>query len=436
MDRTRSIVHVLSALIDFKPEAPSRCFDVRGSRRFLSDMIKTDRLYYTDSYLTEFECRVERIEPHAGQVRVYLDRTAFYPDSGGQPSDQGTLGGLRVVEVIDEDEGIAHMVEGIPEGERLQARIDWVRRFDHMQQHTGQHILSAAFEKSGGYKTLSFHLGRQISSIDLNSDRLGRRQIDQAEDLANGVVFEDRPVRLHFKPASEANALGLRKPTDLEGEVRLVEIEEFDLSACGGTHVRRTGEVGVILVRRFERAKGLTRIEFVCGQRALHSARSDFLSLTEAARLLSTGPENVPSMIARQTEDYRSASRARLKLLERLAEYRAATLWQAAPEKKGRRLIRLILESQDDEEAKLLAHAVAKAGPAVGLIGIRGKPARLYFSQSPGRGSDLGAIMKEVAGRVGGKGGGSRDFAQGGGFDEARLEEAFAAAEELLSREN
>src|SRR5581483_9007857 len=193
----------------------------------------------------------------------------------------------------------------------------------------------AAFEKSGGYKTLSFHLGRQTSSIDLNSDRLGRKQIDQAEDLANGVVFEDRPVRLHVKPASEANALGLRKPTDLEGEVRLVEIEGFDLSACGGTHVRRTGEVGVILVRRFERTKGLTRVEFVCGHRALLSARSDFLILTEAGRLFSTGPENVPSMIARQTEDYRSASRAWRKLLERLAEYRAATLWQAAAEKRG-----------------------------------------------------------------------------------------------------
>lgn len=399
-------------------------------------MAKTERLYYMDSYLNEFDCRVVREESRAGQVCIYLDRTAFYPDSGGQPSDHGTLGGARVIEVVDEGEMIAHLLERHPEAERLRGKIDWARRFDHMQQHTGQHILSAAFEKSRGYKTVSFHLGETVSSIDLDSDRFGRKQIDDAEELANTVAFEDRPVRVHIKSSSEANRLNLRKPTDREGEVRLVEIEEFDLSACGGTHLKRTGAVGLIMVRKFERMKGLTRVEFVCGRRALRSARSDSLTLSEAARLFSTGLENVPTLIAKQAEELRAGARARQKLMEQVVEYKAAGLWRAAPEKNGRRIIRQILESEDEAEAKLLAHAVAKVGPSVALIGVRGKPATLYFAQSPGGRTNLGAILRETVSRIGGKGGGSRDFAQGGGLDEARLEEALAAAEDRLQKED
>ena len=395
-------------------------------------MVKTERLYYTDCYLSEFDSQLVRAEPRAGQVRVYLDRTAFYPDSGGQPADRGTLGGILVTEVVDEGEVIAHILERLPEGERLHGKVDWARRFDHMQQHTGQHVLSAAFVRKGEYKTVSFHLGEEVSSIDLDSDRLRRRQIDEAEELANQVVFEDRPVRVHFKSSEEANALDLRKPTGREGEVRLVEVGNFDLSACGGTHVNRTGAAGLITVRKFERMKGLTRVEFVCGGRALRSARRDFLTLSEAARLFSSGLENVPGLIAKQSDDLRSASRAQARLLERMAEYEARELWQAAPEKNGRHIIRRILASEDSTEAKMLAHAIAKVGAAVALIGVKGKPASLFFSQSPGGDADLGAILREVAAKVGGKGGGAHDFAQGGGLDESRLDEALEIAESLL----
>jgi alanyl-tRNA synthetase len=246
-------------------------------------MPKTERLYYTDCYLREFEARVLRSEAAPNGFKVYLDRTAFYPTSGGQPTDSGTIAGIQVLEAVDEGDEIAHILRQAPEAEGVSGKIDWTRRFDHMQQHTGQHILSAAFGRIGGYKTVSFHLGEESSSIDLDSDRLGVRQLEEAEDAANQVVFENRAVRISFQPAGEASRLELRKPTSREGEVRLVEVEGFDLSACGGTHVSRTGAVGLILVRKVERMKGLTRVEFMCGGRAHRQARRDFRVLLNLA---------------------------------------------------------------------------------------------------------------------------------------------------------
>jgi len=334
-------------------------------------MVKTERLYYTDWALREFEAGVLRVDPGPKGFRAYLDRTAFYPESGGQPADHGTLAGISVLEVVDEGEEIAHILEKKPQSEIVRGEIDWARRFDHMQQHTGQHILSAAFEKTGNYKTVSFHLGADVSSIDLDSDRLGQRQIEHAEDLANQIVFEDREVRIFFRPAAETTSLDLRKPTLREGEVRLVEVENFDLSACGGTHVSRTGAVGLILGRRFERIKGRTRVEFLCGNRSLEAARWDFRVLCEAAQLFSSPLENVPALIRKQSGELRAASRGREKLVKRLAEYRARELWQTAPEKAGRKILRAIFVVEDHLEAKTVAHAIAELPSCVGLIGIK-----------------------------------------------------------------
>jgi alanyl-tRNA synthetase len=392
----------------------------------------TERLYYTDCYLREFQARVIAAGSDARGWRVVLDRTAFYPESGGQPADRGTLSGVPVVDVIDEGETIAHLVERPLDAPSVAGRIDWERRFDHMQQHTGQHLLSAAFEKVGQYKTVSFHLGAEVSTIDLDSDRLSRRQMDEAEDWANRVIFEDREVRISFATGAEAARLGLRKPTEREGEIRLVEVRDFDRSACGGTHVSSTGAVGLILVRRFERLKGLTRVEFVCGRRALIAARGDYSTLTEAARLFSGALENVPTLISKQGEELRAAVRAREKLVKRLAEYEASELWSAAEEKGGWRIIRRLFAAEDYDEAKLLAHALARQPATVALLGVKGKAPVLFFAQSPGGGADMSRILREAIGKFGGKGGGSRDFAQGGGCDEARLEEALEFAEGLL----
>jgi alanyl-tRNA synthetase len=395
-------------------------------------MPHTERLYYTDCYLKEFSASVIRTSPDPRGARVYLDRTAFYPESGGQPSDRGTLAGVPVLDVIDERDDIAHILAVNPAAGAVQGSIDWERRFDHMQQHTGQHILSAAFEHVGGYKTVSFHLGTETASIDLDSDRVGAKQIEGAEELANRVVFENHPVQISFRPAGEASQLDLRKPTFREGDIRLVEVEGFDLSACGGTHVSRTGGVGIISLRKVERAKGLTRVEFVCGGRARRRARQDFTILSEAARLFSTGLENVPEMIAKQTHDLREAGRFLQKLLEDLAESEAAQLWRQAPEKGGVRVVRCLFESTEGKKAKLTAHAVAKHAGAIALIGVKGTPSALFFSQTPGGIASLADVIKQTLAKFGGKGGGARDFAQGGGLPENQLEAALSFAESLL----
>ncbi|HUY14572.1 MAG TPA: DHHA1 domain-containing protein [Terriglobia bacterium] len=395
-------------------------------------MGKTERLYYTDSFLREFDAKIVDTSPDGLGVRVYLDRTAFYPESGGQPSDRGLLGGARVLDVIDEGERIAHIAERNPGDETVRGTIDWPRRFDHMQQHTGQHVLSAAFERTGGYKTVSFHLGTEVSSIDLDSDRLGPRQIEAAESLANDVIFEDRPVEILFRDATEASDMALRKPTQRQGEVRLIQMADFDLSACGGTHVRSTGQIGLVSVRKVERTKGHLRIEFVCGGRALAASRGDFRTLEETARLFSAPFLNLPVLAARQAEELRHALRANEKLIQRLAELEAEAWWAQAELKNGRKVLQEVFEATDSAQAKALAHAVAQLDSAVALIGVKGKPAALFFSQSASGRANLGALMGRALAPYGGRGGGARNFAQGGGIEESRLAEALALAHSLL----
>jgi alanyl-tRNA synthetase len=395
-------------------------------------MAKTERLYYDDSYLREFEAQVIDVEPQLPNFRVYLDRTAFYPESGGQPMDRGTLGGFPVVQVTEEGDAVVHLVERELPREKVKGVIDWPRRFDYMQQHTGQHVLSAAFQKVAEARTVGFHLGTGVSTIDLDSDRLGRRQMEQAEELANQILFEDRPVHIIHCAAAEANQMELRKPTQRAGKVRVVEVEGFDRSACGGTHVNRTGAIGLIRLRKIDRRKNLTHVEFVCGGRALKCARQDYEVLTKAAGLFSTSAENIPALISQQTEEVRLAIRSRGKLLERLCEYKARELWAAAPERNGIKVVRLVFSGEANLEAKLFAHAVAKQLSSVGLIGVKGKPAALFFSQSVGGPFNMGTIMQQTVAQVGGKGGGARDFAQGGGLDEGKLEDALTFAEELV----
>lgn len=393
----------------------------------------TERLYYTDSYLKEFSARVVRSIPDPRGVRVYLDRTAFYPESGGQPSDRGVLSGISVLDLIDEGNEVAHLMATPPTEELVQGTIDWPRRFDHMQQHTGQHILSAAFERTWGYKTVSFHLGTESSTIDLDSERVGERQLEAAEELANLIVFENHNVNVFFRPANEAQQLELRKPTDREGDVRLVEIAGLDLSACGGTHVRATGSVGIISLRKIDRTKGLTRVEFVCGARAVGRARLDYRLLSEAGRLLSSGFETVPGLIAKQSEELRNAGRSAQKLVGELAEFDAEKLWQQAPEKFGKRVVKRAFDSAAGARAKLTAHAVAKHSEAVALIGVMGKPTAVFFAQTPGGKANLSDVMKQTLAKFGGKGGGAKDFAQGGGVPEEQLEAALDFAENLIS---
>lgn len=284
-------------------------------------MPETERLYYNDSRLLEFDARVISLSEHGGQTAVILDRTAFYPTGGGQPTDTGTLNDARVVDCIDaEDAGILHVIDGPPPqiGATVHGRIDWLRRLDHMQQHTGQHILSAAFVKLFDAPTRSFRVMESECEIDVALDDPTDERIEQAVNLANQVIWESRPIQIRQVTSAEAAGLPLRKEPARAGELRLIEIDNFDLTPCGGTHARSTGEVGVIAVRSWERARGLMRIQFMAGIRALADYRKANRTAREVAELFSAGREDSPALVARLIEENRKLAR-RARELEELA---------------------------------------------------------------------------------------------------------------------
>ncbi|MBI1738458.1 MAG: alanyl-tRNA editing protein, partial [Acidobacteria bacterium] len=272
--------------------------------------MKTERLYYGDSFLREFEARVFSCAPSGGQFHVVLDRTAFYPTSGGQPNDTGRFGEAAVVDVMDREDGaIVHVTDRALEMGAVRGVIDWERRFDHMQQHTGQHLLSAAFVELFKMQTVSFHLGGESSTIDLAGASLAARQAEAAERLTNQIIFEDRAVDVRYGTREELAESGVRKEVEREGVLRAVSVEKFDLQPCGGTHVTRTGQVGLVLLRKIDRQKQNWRVEFVCGGRAMRAARGDYAALNEAARLLTCGQPEVPAMLGKALEERKQAQR-------------------------------------------------------------------------------------------------------------------------------
>src|SRR6266446_9104986 len=285
-------------------------------------MSVTERLYYNDSRLLEFDARVTGVNQRDdGAVAITLDRTAFYPTGGGQPSDTGTLGEARVIDCIDaEDEGVLHVIQGLVPNvdDTVHGKVDWLRRLDHLQQHTGQHILSAAFVKLFDAPTHSFRVLEHECEIDVALDDPTDERIEQAVDLANQIIGENRPMTIRHVTPEEAANLPLRKEPSREGALRVIEIEDFDLTPCGGTHAKSTGEVGVIVVRSWERAKGLTRIQFMAGIRVLADYRKANQTARDVAALFSAGREDSPALVARSVEESKKLRR-RLSELEEVA---------------------------------------------------------------------------------------------------------------------
>ncbi|HVJ26067.1 MAG TPA: DHHA1 domain-containing protein [Vicinamibacterales bacterium] len=373
----------------------------------------TERIYYSDPSLAEFEATVTGVETMDGRQAVRLDRTAFYPTSGGQPHDLGTLGNARVIDVVDEENGdVLHFIEGeVVTGNKVPGRIDWTRRFDHMQQHTGQHVLSAAFDTLLKARTESFHLGADYATIDLARE-LTPAEIARAENDANRIVWEDRPVHIRFVDAAQAAALPLRKAPAREGTLRLIDVDGYDLSACGGTHVARTGAIGNIAVTGWERFKGGMRVGFVCGGRALSTHRRLRDVVTESARLLSTMQDELPAGIERLQADARESKRQIKDLQSRLAVHEAAGL--AASAQEG--VVVAALDGWDQAALKNIASAIAaRPGFVAGLIGGPA-PFAVVIARGTDRATDCGAVLKQLAARFGGKGGGRPELAQGGGL--------------------
>lgn len=394
----------------------------------------TERLYYSDSHLIEFDARVVDItERVSGWTAVVLDRTAFYPTGGGQPSDTGTLNGSRVVECIDDgDRGVLHVVQGAtpPLGAAVSGRVDWARRLDHMQQHTGQHILSQAFVSLFKAPTKSFRVLEQSCEIDVDLANPSNEVIERAVELANNVIWEDRQITIRNVSAAEAASLPLRKHPAREGELRLIEIDGFDLTPCGGTHAYRTGEVGMIAVRSWERAKGLTRIEFVAGTRALADYRRANKSARVVAALFSTGRDDAPALASHLIAENKDLSR-RVKALEEIAAGVEAQdlLTEATVRADGTRIITKRFVARDADSLKKIAHSLISSSQVIALLGSQdGDTARLVFARSADVSDDMNVLMRKACLLLDGKGGGKPDMAQGGGKNVDKLGEAIDLA--------
>ena len=391
----------------------------------------TERLYYTDPYLAEFDANVLRVEPYEGRLAAVLDRTALYPTSGGQPFDTGRLGTATVIDVVDrDDEVILHVVDGPLEPGPVRGVIDWTRRFDHMQQHTGQHVLSAAFDRLFNARTESFHLGTTSSTIDLNRP-VSPGEIERAEDESNRVVWENRPVSIRFADAEEAARLPLRKEPARTGKLRLIEVTDFDISACGGTHVARTGAIGAIGVKSSERFRGGTRVEFLCGVRVLKGYRVLRDAMAASVRLVSVLPAELPAGIERLQADGKETKRQLKDLQTRLATFEGAALADRAERRGNVQVVIEALEGWDQNGLKAIASAItARSGYAAVLFSVP-QPSAVVIARAAGGTVDSAAVLKKLIERFGGKGGGRPELAQGGGL-QGSADDIITCVRELL----
>jgi alanyl-tRNA synthetase len=402
----------------------------------------TDRLYYNDSFLYNFDAEVRSVV-ETPRPALILDRTAFYPTSGGQIHDTGSIvfsdAKFRVTEVADTEDGhIVHYLDAplkdVKAGTGVRGEIDPTRRRDHMQQHSAQHVLSSAFVRLFGMATVSFHMADDYCSIDLDTPALSKDQVEAAERRANEIVVEDRPVDVRYVTRDEAEKLGLRKLPPVErDQFRLIDIRDWDVTACGGTHVSSTGQIGGILLRKTEKARQGYRVEFVAGQRAIAAARRDFSTLTETAALFSAGIYDVPQQARKSLDEIKSLHKQLEQSQDELAAAQAATLLAETPESQGRKLVVRTFQDRDLNFLKLLAQKLTRQSPAVALLATESPQPALVFAQSAGQPHDMGALLKQTIGKLGGRGGGSKDLAQGGAPKSEGLAAALASAAEALA---
>ena len=414
----------------------------------------TDRLYYHDSFLYNFDAEIRSVV-ETPRPAVILDRTAFYPTSGGQTHDTGWLvtgeveGGsaarFHVTEVAEAEDGqVVHYLDAplknVQAGSRVRGEIDATRRRDHMQQHSAQHVLSAAFVRLFNMPTVSFHMADDYCSIDLDTPSLTKEQVESAERLTNQVILENRSVDVRFVTREEAANLGLRKlPPAERDQLRLIDIRDFNVTACGGTHVSRTGQIGGVFLRKSEKVRQGYRVEFVAGQRAVATARRDFKTLTEGAALFSAGIYDVPQQARKALDEIKSLRKQVEQSQEELAAAQAATLLaetpeNQTPENRGRKLIVRTFSGRDLNFIKLLAQKLTRQSPTVvALLATESPQPALVFAQSAGQPYDMGALLKQTTAKLGGRGGGTKDLAQGGVPQSAGLAAALAATAQTLA---
>jgi alanyl-tRNA synthetase len=403
-------------------------------------MATTRRLYYDDSFQDSFHAQVLSCEPLAEaedggfgpRWSVVLDQTLLYPTSGGQPNDLGKLGDANVVDVLDRDDRIVHVVDRPVTVGHKDGCIDWPRRFDHMQQHTGQHLLSAVFQERFGLATVSFRLGETVSTIDLRGPEPSQAVLEGAARAANAVIFEDRDITVRYGTAEEFAARGVRKEVDRTGILRAIEIAGIDLQPCGGTHLRRTGQLGLVLLRGSAKIRRDWRVEFVCGGRAEAAARREAELVTQLSAQLKCAPHDLARSVERLLRERELAAKRVKALLEKVAESDAAVLLAASvANDHGTRVIARVLESAEADYLSYLATALVKE-ENVQVLFADGETGIVLFAQTPGKSGDMNALLKQVFEQFSGRGGGTRDFARGHLTEAADSGKAIDLAQTLL----
>lgn len=401
----------------------------------------TERLYYSDAWLRSFDATVLAVREREGAAgcQVALDRSAFYPSSGGQPNDTGTLGGARVDDVIAEEgvvwHGLAAGEAGPLVGERVHGQIDWARRYDHMQQHTGQHLLSQVFESLYGFETVSVHMGAEENTLDLQTPELEPGQILEAESVVRDRICDSLPVHVYFVDEAELAKVPLRRPPKVSGTIRIVEIDKYDYSACGGTHCRSTAEAGPIQILRTERRRGLVRVSFICGRRAAEDYERKHRMLVETAALFSSDLAQIPALVERNLTQVKEQRRRIDDLAAELARADAARLLASAETLPGGAwLVQECSVGRDATSLRALASALVASPNGVALL-ASAHDGRLMvlFARGGDAPGHMGNLLRSVLQEVGGNGGGRPEFAQGAIPDATLGPQILTRAKELLT---
>ncbi|ARU59678.1 alanyl-tRNA editing protein [Tumebacillus avium] len=394
------------------------------------------KLYYEDAYLKTFTAAVlERGVEANGTPFVVLDQTAFYPVGGGQPCDLGTINGVQVVDVEEVNDRILHRLAApLAAGDdSVTAELDWARRNDLMQQHTGQHILSAAFEELFEAETVGFHLGREVTTIDLTVSELTQEMVEQAEQMANAIIFENRLIEARFVTSEELAELPLRKPPTVTENVRIVSVQDFDYSPCGGTHFSQTGEVGPIKVLSWSKYKGNTRLELVCGWRTLHAMTGKQLILRSLSRQLTSSEADLPANVERLLSEKKELDKQLQEIKEKLIATEAQEALQGAVAHDTLKIAALTLENRTIPELQKLGQHIAALDPnAVALLVTSGEKTQLVFARGANVPVKMNELLKETLPLIEGKGGGNPDTAQGGGAANVPTQDVLQHALSLL----
>lgn len=392
---------------------------------------ETKRLYQDNPYQVEFKARIVEKAMRGQKPAVILDQTCFYPESGGQPQDKGWINDVKVVKVFEEGDRIIHVLENGIQAESIEGKINWETRFDHMQQHSGQHILSQCFHELLEAETLAFHLGEEFSTLEMGLRKVSDEDLERVESRANEIIYQDREVKIHSLPEDKVGSLPLRRPPKKKGLIRVVEVSDFDYSACGGTHVRRTGEVGLIKILRWERIRENLRFEFICGRRAFQDYLMKNRILRELSNRLTVHEREVPSSVDRLFADLKSQKGVIKKMREKMAQYEAQEIIESA---KGK-ILKKIFTEKTHEEMRFLALNIIRRGDFVVLFGLKGEErGHLTLACSEKLSMDMRELVPLVSPLINGKGGGRSSLVELAAENVENIPKALDKAQQFIEK--